>query len=81
MTTMLDEWVNFKAKVYPDGMTAEQEKQLRQAFFVGAGCYLVQLGRASYTPDEAVAVASMMALSHEVEKELAAFSANCKARN
>ena len=36
MITLQDEWKKYRDLVYPDGMSADQNRQIHQAFFAGA---------------------------------------------
>jgi hypothetical protein len=43
MKTLQDDWREYRDKVYPKGMSADQNRELHGAFFAGALCYLLQL--------------------------------------
>ncbi len=80
----LKEWNDFASKCYPNGMSAEQSKQLRRAFFAGALVAVLGFEKAVNTTNQAgelAAILELEKLAEEVKSECAAQVVACRARN
>ena len=67
MKSILGHWRDYRDRVYPDGMTADQSRQLQQAFFAGAWVCFEETKAISCLPEEA-AVLSLEAIQAECEE-------------
>ena len=79
--TALDEWNDFASKCYPNGMTEEQSKQLRRAFFAGAMTAFTHVTETVYADDERAAVKTLEKFKDEVTQECALMAKTCADRN
>ncbi len=77
---MQDHWRDYKDKVYPKGMTADQMKQLHQAFFAGAFMASTEFQIIAALPDEQ-ADEAVAKLIHEILEINEASVAVIRARN
>lgn len=66
MNTLQDDWRDFKNKVYPKGMTGDQNLQLHTAFMAGALCYSQQIDAIASLPNDESIGAGITRLKHEV---------------
>ena len=81
MKTLNEEWMAFLSKVYPDGTTEQQARQLRTAFMSGATVVLCSTFEASEKLGEAQAAEYMGRLFNEVQEFGEATVADGRARN
>lgn len=63
--TIQEEWEEFARRLYPDGMSNEQARQLQRAFFGGATVTLCQMGEAAERLPEEEAAAHLGSLLKE----------------
>lgn len=63
------DWIAYRDACYPDGCSALQAKETRQAFFAGATAFFLQTMRATELPKEQAA-ASIQALEMEIFTQL-----------
>lgn len=71
MRTIEQLWQDYKKSCYPDGMTEDQEKQLRQAFcggFMVMHTISTSIGERDVTEERALQILTFY--SNEVKKEL-----------
>ena len=83
MTTLQDEWREYRDKVYPNGTNAIQNKECHQAFFAGAMMAFKAMNLAAESNNEAEADAVKMLESLEAEAfQVLSYSAfNARNRN
>lgn len=72
MKTLQDQWKNYRDKVYPKDIPAEQNRECHQAFMAGAFIALSEVVMLSNCPDtdqdEATAESSIGQLVQEAEQ-------------
>lgn len=57
MKTLQEEWREYRDKVYPEGIGADQNRELHGAFFAGALCYSQILDAVANLPDDQIEAA------------------------
>lgn len=72
MNTIEQEFQSFIAACYPDGTSPEQLRQLRNAFFGGSACAIVNVVSAANNQPEEVAAAYSQSLLNEAAEHVAA---------
>jgi len=80
MKTLQDLWREYRDKVYPDGVSADQNRECHQAFFAGAFVMFSEMSQASELSEDA-ALRRTGALYDEAKQTLEARGMNLKARN
>lgn len=66
MKTLQDHWREYRDKVYPEGISAIQNRECHQAFFAGAMVALVTADKAASTLTEDEAVKTLQSMAKEV---------------
>jgi len=79
--TLQDEWQKYKQACYPQGITANQNRECHQAFFAGALVALQSVKTIANALPEGHAAAAVGALMMEAELVTGAHVANLKKRN
>ena len=66
MKTMQEEWKTYRDKVYPEGIPADQNRELHGAFFAGALCYLLAMDEIATLPNDEEIGMALEKLKREV---------------